>query len=297
MGISLRQYNHPADFEKVGEFLKRTYRTSGAHINWLQPRWEYMHYHPYIHKLDLSCIGIWEANGKIIGVAHPEHKDSAAYFEIDPGYYKLKSDMLKYAEDHMNMVRQGVKQLYVYINDRDRSFQKIASDMGYVTTEFREPMSRFAIPDPFPPVSVPDGFVLKTLEEKNDLREVDRVIWRGFNHGDEPPEGAIEERKFMQSAPNFRKDLQIVVEAPDGHFVSYCGMWYEPINKIAYVEPVATDPDYRMMGLGKAAVLEGVRRSGKCGATVAYVGSTYPIYISAGFRQMFNCTAWLRKWE
>jgi hypothetical protein len=48
----------------------------------------------------------------------------------------------------------------------------------------------------------------------------------------------------MQSAPNYRKDLNVVVEAPDGNFVSYCGVWYEPENALAYVEPVATDPDY-----------------------------------------------------
>lgn len=40
-----------------------------------------------------------------------------------------------------------------------------------------------------------------------------------------------------------------------------------------YVEPVATDPDYRRMDLGKAAVLEGIRRCGELGAEVAYVGS------------------------
>lgn len=55
----------------------------------------------------------------------------------------------------------------------------------------------------------------------------------------------------MQSAPSFRKDLNVVVEAPDGSFVAYCGMWLEPVHAIAYVEPVATDPDYRRMGLGR----------------------------------------------
>ena len=46
MSISVRPYNHPADFENVGRFLARTYSAMGNHINWLQPRWEYMHFHP-----------------------------------------------------------------------------------------------------------------------------------------------------------------------------------------------------------------------------------------------------------
>jgi len=108
----------------------------------------------------------------------------------------------------------------------------------------------------------------------NDLCKLHRVLWRGFDHGDEPPDDGFEERTFMQSAPNYRKDLNIVVVAPDSNFVSYCGMWYEPINRIAYVEPVTTDPDYRRMGLGCTVVMEGIRRCGELGATVACVGAT-----------------------
>lgn len=101
----------------------------------------------------------------------------------------------------------------------------------------------------------------------------------------------------MQSAPNYRHDLNFVVEAPDGAFAAYCGMWYEPVRAIAYVEPVATDPDYRRLGLGKAAVLEGIRRSGEMGATVAYVGSALPFYSALGFRQIYNRFAWQREWR
>jgi len=35
----------------------------------------------------------------------------------------------------------------------------------------------------------------------------------------------------------------IVIEAPNGDFVTYCGMWYDKINRFGYVEPVATDPE------------------------------------------------------
>ena len=137
---------------------------------------------------------------------------------------------------------------------------------------------------------------MKSLAEDNDLRKLGRALWRGFNHGDEPPDDGIEDRKFMQSAPNYRKDLNIVVEAPDGNFVSYCGMWYEPEHSIAYVEPVATDPDYRRMGLASAAVLEGIRRCGEQGATVACVGTTKPLYLSLGFRPAYSSSVWQREW-
>ena len=98
----------------------------------------------------------------------------------------------------------------------------------------------------------------------------------------------------MQSGPNFRRDLNIVVEAPHGYFVSYSGTWFEGSNRIAYVEPVATDPDYRRRGLGRAAVLEGIRRCGELGATVAYVGSDLAFYMAIGFEKMHTSQCWTK---
>ncbi|MHC4973089.1 MAG: GNAT family N-acetyltransferase [Planctomycetota bacterium] len=295
MRVTARTYDHAADYERVNRFLVRTYGITSGHVNWLQPRWEYMHYHPLIRGVDLGSIGVWEARGDVIGVVHPEHAMGTAYFEIDPEYDALKGEMLRHAEEHLATSRDGVRRLRVFIDDEDDDFQRVAAAMGYRRGNGREPMSHFPIPAPFPAVPRPPGFRLKSLAEDNDLRKVDRVFWRGFGHGDEPPDGRIEDRKFMQSAPNYRKDLNIVVEAPDGHFVSYCGMWYEPVHSMAYVEPVATDPDYRRMGLGRAAVLEGVRRCGELGASVACVGTTLPFYRSLGFQLVYRSSAWHRE--
>lgn len=69
-------------------------------------------------------------------------------------------------------------------------------------------------------------------------------------------------------------------------------MWYEARHKIAYVEPVCTDPDYRRMGLGTAVVLEGIKRCGVEGATVAFVGSQQPFYMSMSFEKLFDIYLW-----
>jgi predicted N-acetyltransferase YhbS len=293
---TIRRYNQSRDYEKVGDFLVRTYRTKGDHINWLQPRWEYMHYHPLIRGVDPRSIGIWEAHDDVVGVVHPEHGIGTTYFEVAPEYGVLKAEMLRHAEEHLSSLVDGVRHLRVYINDEDAEFQALASSIGYAKGAEREPMSHFVIPAEMRESSLPAGFRLKSLAEDNDLRRVDRALWRGFDHGDEPPSDGIDDRRFMQSAPNYRKDLNVVVEAPDGNFVSYCGMWYEPVHSIAYVEPVATDPAYRRMALGRAAVLEGIRRCGKMGATVACVGSVKPFYLSLGFQLAYNSSVWQREW-
>lgn len=296
MQIAVRSYSHATDFERVGRFLVRTYALKGQHINWPQPRWEYMHYHPLVRGVDLTAVGIWEADGEIVAVVHPEHAVGTVYFEVDRDHDALKGTMLTHAEKHLRRERDGVNHLRAYINDLDKDFQRVACQMGYKKESGCEPTSYLAIPDPFPPIALPAGFSLRSLADENDLRKVNRVLWRGFNHGDEPPEDGIRDREFMQSAPNFRNDLNIVVGAPNGNLAAYCGMWYEPVHAVAYVEPVATDPAYRRMGLGRAAVMEGVRRCGALGASVACVGSAEPFYLSLGFQQVHNCCVWGREW-
>ncbi len=132
------------------------------------------------------------------------------------------------------------------------------------------------------------------MADDNDLPKVHRALWRGFNHPGEPPADGIEWRVKMQSGPHFRKDLTIVTEAPNGDFASFAGLWFEPVNGFGYVEPVATDPDYRRMGLGTAAVLEGIRRCGELGATVAYVGTDKPFYLAMGFQKLYTSNCWYR---
>ena len=294
MQTTARPYDHPADYERVSRFLVRTFRAPGRHVNWQQPRWEYMHYHPLIRGVELGSIGIWESQGEIVGVVHPEHDPGTVYFELAPDRGDLREEMLAFAETHLWTERDGARRLRIFIIDGDEELQKLAAARGFVKTDEFETMSEMAIPDRFPPAPLPPGFRLQSLADDNDLGKVTRVFWRGFNHGDEPPD-ELDDRRLMQSAPSYRKELNLVVVAPDGEFACYCGMWYEPDYAIAYVEPVATDPDHRRLGLARAAVREGIRRCGDLGAGVAYVGSAQPLYSSLGFRPVYTSSVWTRE--
>jgi len=136
------------------------------------------------------------------------------------------------------------------------------------------------------------------MADTYDLYKYGEVLWKGFDHeanGEGPfnfkPED-LPKWKIGFERPNCNLDLKIAVVAPNGDFVSYCGMWYDNASQSALVEPVATDPAYRKMGLGKAAVLEGVRRCGELGAKRAFVGSSQQFYYSIGFRPCATSSMW-----
>lgn len=184
------------------------------------------------------------------------------------------------------------------ILDIDSKFQDIATDNRFIATEEKENDAIFYLDKTSTSYELPDGFHITSMKETYDLYQYKRVLWKGFNHelngegeftfSNEVKEAANEEMK----RPNVELNLKIAVVAPDGNFVSYCGMWYDTETDFAVIEPVATDPDYRKMGLGKAVVLEGIRRVRKNGAKKVLVGSSQQFYYSIGLRPFATSTLW-----
>jgi len=292
---AIRPYDRSRDYDAVGDFLVRSYSTEGPHQNWTQPRWEYMHFHPYLDEATLPRIGIWAAGGETVAVVHHEHKLGEVYVEVAPGWSALKPEMLDYAAGHLAGTDDGGPYVAVYVDDRDRDFEQSAAARGFSRTDrWAEATSALALDASLPRGEVPAGFRVSDLKQDDDLAKLHRLLHRGFNHPGEPDPAELRGRRKMQSAPNYRKDLNVVVIAPGGDFVSLCGMWFEPVNRFGYVEPVCTDPDYRRRGLGRAAVLEGLRRCARLGATVAY-SSILEFYLSMGFRQVYAQHRWVKK--
>jgi ribosomal protein S18 acetylase RimI-like enzyme len=299
MGLKFRKYLDPQDYRRVSDFLIQHYQPGNRDGNWLEPVWEYAHGHPNLDRSSLDKIGIWEDSGEIVAVANYESRLPEAFFQFHPSYRYLMEEMLDYAEQNLyGRDRQnGRKTVWAYVNDYDEQFLSLLRKRGYKKEAYgTRPLAQFLIPDPFPPITLPQGFRLVSLADDCDWAKVHRVLWRGFDHPGEPHVGEleIEERRKMFDTPKARRDLKIATQAPNGEFASFCGMFYEGDHRYAYVEPVATDPAYRRLGLGKAAVLEGIRRCAKLGATVAYVGSDQPFYLSMGFEVLYNQERWVK---
>lgn len=297
MTVTFRTYQSPEDYQRISAFLIANHQPGNRDGNWLEPAWEYMHAHPYFHPQNVDRIGIWEDGGVIVAVAHFETLPGEAFFQFSPGYEYLRAPMLDYAENalyHPEKDEHG-HPLQVFVNDCDKPFIALVNARGYQhIPEGDRPMAIFAIPESFPEIPLPPGFRLVSLAEEPDWGKVHRVMWRGFNHPGEPDmsPAELEDRRKMFDTLTARRDLKIAVAAPDGNFVAFCGMFYQPQGRFGYVEPVATDPDYRRKGLGKAAVLEGIRRCAALGATHAFVGSDQPFYLALGFEVIYVSQCW-----
>ena len=295
MPISFRNYQHPDDYQRISTFLIDNYQSGNRDGNWVEPEWEYMHGHPYLQAQHLGKIGIWEDGGEIVAATHYEWRLGEAYFQFKTGYRYLQGELLDYAEKHFG-AKDGV--LHAFVHDTDVEFTELVKKRGYVDKPKEDrPMAHMAIPNPFPEISLPEGYQLLSLADEPDWGKVHQVMWRGFNHGEvgEVTPEDMDMRRDMFDTVTARRDLKVVVAAPNRDFVSICGMFYQPGGRFGYVEPVATDPDYRRMGLGKAAVLEAIHRCGELGAVETFVGSNQLFYLSLGFKVIYLSRRWCKQ--
>jgi predicted N-acetyltransferase YhbS len=220
-----------------------------------------------------------------------------SFFCVRDEYRWLLKEMLSYAQANFSKDDE----YKALISDSDGEFQNIAADLGYVPTQEKEVDAYFPIDASKVTYEVPEGFTVSDMHESYDVYKYGEVLWKGFNHemnGEgkyNPDENKLRALHAEMKRPNVDLSLKIMVIAPNGDFVSYCGMWKDEHSQTALVEPVATAPEYRKRGLGKAAVLEGIRRCGRLGAKTAFVGSSQQFYYNIGFRPYGNATWWKRR--
>ncbi len=267
MSIRFRTYTEVSgiteDYHRVRSFL-----VDIGYSEFTYARWDWMATHGWLDPSAVGRIGVWEDADRIVGLATFDTRPGNVYCIAAPGYETLKREMLEYAEDHL----AGDEGFRVVIPDTDVRFQDIAAKEGYVATDRGEHDAVFYLDRTSAEYRLPERFRITDMQETYDLYEYRRILWKGFNHelkGEGPllysPEEAQSAEMEMRR-PHVDLELKIAVVAPDGHFASYCGMWYDKKAGFAVIEPVATDPDYRRMGLGRAVVLEGIRRVGTRGA-------------------------------
>lgn len=296
MSAAFRKYT-PAplfgeDYHKLRNFLMKL----DSH-NYHFGRWDWMITHSYLDKRGIPYIGLWEENGEIVAAATYDCILGQAYLLMEKAYRHLGEEMLLYAKGAF--AKDG--NFRVLILDGDSAMQDIAVRNGFFPTQNKECDAVYPIDMSNIRYSLPDGFKITSMKETYDLYKYGEVLWKGFNHeanGEGPftfREEDLPEWEITFKRPNVNLDLKIAVVAPNGDFVSYCGMWQDHASQSALVEPVATDPAYRKMGLGRAAVLEAVRRCGQLGATRAYVGSSQQFYYNIGFRPYAASTWWAQK--
>lgn len=286
--ISTRNFRILCDFMEIRQFMVEIYEK-----DWRNgvpaPFFEYALSSSWMNKSYTHRYQIWEDKGKIVAFCFTENPINHTYFSIRPGYEQLADEMVAYAEKCMPRV--DGKLTFVFFEGQESALNAV-SQKGYVKTcGYNEMIYDFSKPLMCP---LPKGFRFAECG-KLDIEKVAECCWKGFDHEttDGPWDGDAEDEYHLLAAPHATQ-YEVAVENQAGDYVCYAGMWWTPENKLAYMEPLCTVPEYRGKGLAAAALSEMYRRMKPLGAT-HMTGGDSPFYAAIGFEPCIVWTFWEKK--
>ena len=293
MSITFRNYSPKPlftdDYIKVRNFLIRINYNKLYTPNFLWGAWEWEVTHGGLDRKNLGKFGLWEENDEVVAIAIYEMPLGDGLLIAGENHRHLIPELIVYAKKSLH----DNGKLRILIANGDYDFARAAVEHGFRPTQNKWDNAVLDI-NMLQSYSLPEGFSFVSMADNWNWQQYNRVMWRGFNHDGRAgyDDETIEGRKEMLSSPMINPELVVAVVAPDGNYVSHCGMWYQPGDFYCYVEPVVTDPEYRKMGLGKSVVLEAIKRCGDLGAKQAVVGSNQQFYYNIGFYPIYTGTWW-----
>jgi len=295
MGITQRRYKALVDFPQVHRFLTETYDPASLNSYLLPQYFEYGHTHRSFNHHITHHIGLWEDNGEIVGIAcygmYPGEYPGRCHLHVRKGYESLLPETLEWAKENLCEANEGQRQLACWITDKEPQKRELLQKDGFVL-DMTKPVKIFDYTHKFLKHSLPAGFNIIDGTSV-DYRKLNSCFWWGFE-GKDDPDNNFDCRIHMWNAPNARLDLNTIIVAPDGEYACALGMWYDPQNQYAYLEPLATIPKYKGMKLATIALSEAMKKTKTLGAQYCF-GAASEFYSAIGFETVCNRELWRKQ--
>ena len=287
MKYTPRAYQTEDDYWRIRSFLREVFRLNNRHMySWPVARLDYWRWHGIMNLGDGTLetgVYLWETSeGQIIAVLNQE-SNGQAFLQIHPDYKNLdlEEQMITQAELHLRAPsRQGGLVLWIWSDSADMQRCGILERHGFThITEADEHQWLRNLEHPIPDNPVRKGYIIRPLGEASELPSRSWASWRAF-HPEEPDEAYGNDCTWyqnIQSAPLYRRDLDLVAIASSGEVAAFTTIWYDDVTRCGYFEPVGTVPEHQWQGLARSLLCEGMRRLKNMGATqVMTIGGEPP---------------------
>lgn len=287
--ITHRQYKILSDHMDIYQFMIEIYEKDWSN-GVPAPFLEYALSSDWMDKGYTYKNRIWFDGETIVGFVFTENPVTDIYFSLRPGYEEIAEEMVAYADEHMPNFEQK-KQLVIF-KGQD-AIMKAAQELGYAKVgEAIDMQYDFAKPLEY---ELPEGFRFVPIG-MHDVEKIGECCWKGFDHEAEegPWHGDARNCYQLCQAPHATVEYDVVIENEAGEYVCFAGIWWTPENKLAYMEPLCTVPEYRKRGLASAALSELYRRMKPLGAT-HMTGGFVPFYEKIGYHPAVTWTFWKKE--
>ncbi|MBI5943207.1 MAG: GNAT family N-acetyltransferase [Chloroflexi bacterium] len=281
----MRSYKNEEDCWRIREFLRSVMQANHRReLSWHVSRWDYWIWfaNPDIEKISLEeNVFLWETeDGKIAAVLNPEGHGQV-FLQTHPDFCtpELDEELIVTAEERLATVgKDGRRKVWLFVDSQDSARKQILTRRGFRRVEEngnQEFQHRRSLDEPLPESAPIAGYTIRALGDGLELLERCYASGLGFHNDDihtaRDNRDHPEWYHHLQSAPLYRRDLDIVAVAKDGSIASFCTIWFDDVTRTACFEPLATVPAHQRRGLGRAVMIEGLHRLKRMGCKMAFI--------------------------
>lgn len=191
---------------------------------------------------------------------------------VHPNFHSslLEDGIISYAEERHSDRFYGEKRiLYLSVFPEDIQRQKVLARRGFEHRKARDFYWRRDLDMAIPDMPATPGYEIRAMEPEAEHPLRSWSSWRAF-HAEEPDENYDNDSSWysnMQSAPLYRRDLDIVAVTPSGEYAGFCTISYDDYTRSAAIVLEGTIANHTNRGVGKAMTIEGMRRLKLLGCT------------------------------
>lgn len=295
--IITKQFQLLTDVNRVWDFMTEVYqpdRSNGVPA----PFFEYALSSSWLDKNYLFMDRLWLDGDQVVAFAFYEEPCTSVFVNLRPGYEALADAIIEYGE--MGMPRFNGEKEFVFFPGQTALIEA-AKRRGYGLAHDERDFE-FDFADGTLDHPLPDGFHFVEPTPTNvDPLKLAICFWKGFDHGERAPFEHWEERitgaewgvqrsyygvlgETVAPPPHSTYEHNVIIADEAGEYACFSGMWWVPENKLAYMEPLCTIPEYQHRGLATAALSRHVRRLRPLGAE-RMTGGGNPFYQKIGFER------------
>lgn len=277
MKLTQRKMDREDDFWRIRNFLREVFLlTQRVNLDYHVSLFDHWRWHYVLTCRETGPVEqvttFWEKkDGKIVAVLHPTCHDEIL-MNIHPAYRTptLEEEMIAYAEvHHSDWTEDQQRILYVPIYADDDQRREILVQRGFRHRPRLIHHWRRDLDTPIPDFPKPSGYDIRSMGDEGELPARSWASWRAF-HEDEPDENYDGDYSWyhnMQSAPLYRRDLDIVAAHFSGEIAAFTTIYYDDYTRSAVVVLEGTAAEHRQRGLEVALTVEGMRRLKSLGCT------------------------------
>ncbi|HEV2762657.1 MAG TPA: N-acetyltransferase [Pyrinomonadaceae bacterium] len=249
-------------------------------------------------------VRVWEEDGTPVGFALAQPSRSELNFVVKEcgRRTEVETHIMKWAAGRLSeAAAEQNRPAFLFTSARESDGRRIGllGRHGFTPDESHCVYMRHTLDALISAPGVPEGFAVRPLAGAHELGEYTRAHRNAFwmENFTEEWHGRVLETPF------YVPELNLIAEAPGGTFAAFCFSWFEPrpCALRGYLQTLGTRPRFRNLGLGRALLLETLRRfqaRGACEAVgVVDAGNVNALrlYEAGGVRRLHKIYRYVRQ--